>query len=425
MRFGGMAAGTAAWLPLVALCIGSVPASAQILENYIPTNLPGYDVSPGVTVISRARPLYDTPGIRLGEVIVRPQVSESFGYDSVPVAGLKSGSSLLVTEGSVLADTQWSRNHIGLGASVYDVRYLSLPRQSYTNWIIGISGSYDIGQDTVSAGYTHYSLNQLPTGIDNTGLQQPQPYETDEILVGYKTSHGPWTFVPTFRVAATRFSNVVNADGSVQTGTTLDRNVETASLETLYDFAAQRSIAFVVRETSAQYLGGQPRRNYNDLAVLAGLDSGPEGVFRYRALAGYEFRNYDSAAFQSHSSPIVEASVIWTPTGLTTVTGGVIYRIEDANEDTFVGYQYTQARLVVDHEYLRNVLLQGRVSVQNASYFQSSTRQTLYNVGASVTWLINRNMRLTASYDFSDSQQNTAPGSYTRNIMLLQLRFGL
>lgn len=419
-RFAG-----AAGVVVIALCVGPAPASAQILEHYLPTNLLGYDVNPGVTVLSRLRPLYDTPGVRVGDVMVRPQVSESFGYDSKPVPGQRGGSSLLVTDGSVLAETQWSRHRIGLLASVYDVQYLNLPRQSYTNWTVGISGGYDIGRGTISAGYTHYNLNQLPTGIDNVGIQQPQPYHTDEVRVGYKGSDGPWTFIPAFIAAATRFSTVTNPDGSVQTGANLDRNLQTASLETHYDIAAQRSLVFVVRNTSAQYLGGQPKRNYNDFAVLTGLDSGPEGVFRYRGLVGYEFRNYENAAYKSHSAPIVEASVIWSASGLTTVTGSAIYRIEDANEDAYVGYQYTQARLAVDHEYLRNVLLHGHVSVQNANYFQSPTQQTLYNVGGGITWLINRNMRLTASYDFSDVRQNTAPGNYIRNVALLRIRFGL
>ncbi len=412
-------------LVLFAVWMWPRASCAQILEKYIPTNITGFDVNPGVTVISRLRPEYDAPGIRVGEVVFRPQVLESVGYDTAPVPGQNGGSSLVISQAKVTADTQWSRNHLGVGASVYDVRYLSLPLQSYTNWNVGINGSYDIGRDTILAEYAHYNLNQLPTGVGSVGLQQPQPYQSDEATIGYRSLHGPWTFVPTFRVDAIRYSNLVNPDGTVQTGNASDRNVETASLETLYEVATQRSIVFVVRETSAQYLNGQPRRNYNDLAVLAGLDFGAEGVFRYRALAGYEFRNYENAAYKSHAAPIVEGSVIWTATGLTTVTGSVIYRIEDANEDAFLGYQYTRLRLGIDHEYLRNVLLQGYISVENANYLQSSTHQTLYDAGIGVTWLLNRNVRLTASYDFSYTQQNAAPGNYARNIMLLQLRFGL
>ena len=417
--------GVAAGLAVVALCLSPVPSAAQMLDNYIPTNLSGYDVDPGVTVTSRLRPQYASPGIRLGDVIVRPQITESIGYDAVPVSGQRGGSTIVGTDASVRAETQWSRHQLGMGVSVQDIRYLDLPRQSYTNWIIGIGGSYDIGRDTLSAQYTHFSLNQLPTGIDNTGLLQPQPYTTDAAKISYKTQLGPWTFIPSLLVAATRFADVTNPDGSIRTGAVLDRNVETASLETLYSFAPQRSAVLVVRGTTAQYLGGQPRRNYNDISVLGGLDYSTSGSFRYRALAGYQVRTYENRAFQNNSSPIVEASVIWTPTGLTTVTGTAIYRIEDANEDTFIGYRYTQARVVVDHEYLRNVLLQGLASVQSAEYFQSGARQTVYSAGASVTWLLNRNVGLTGSYGYSSSQDSSQAQSYSRNIMLLQLRLAL
>ena len=47
-----------------------------------------------------------------------------------------------------------------------------------------------------------------------------------------------------------------------------------------------------------------------------------------------------------------------------------------------------------------------------------------------VTWLLNRHMRLSANYDFTDQRSDSNPtllttGSYTRSIGLLTLRFAL
>ena len=49
---------------------------------------------------------------------------------------------------------------------------------------------------------------------------------------------------------------------------------------------------------------------------------------------------------------------------MTTVTATLTRSIEDAAQEGIVGYTYTRARLVLDHEYLRNVLLQASASVQ-------------------------------------------------------------
>jgi hypothetical protein len=88
----------------------------------------------------------------------------------------------------------------------------------------------------------------------------------------------------------------------------------------------------------------------------------------------------------------------------------------------------------VDPESRRNILLQGYAGVQYADYPQGGGTQTITNVGANVTWLINRKLRLIGSYDFSkgtasNTTTSTIPnfptGNYTRNIYLLTLRVGL
>ena len=102
------------------------------------------------------------------------------------------------------------------------------------------------------------------------------------------------------------------------------------------------------------------------------------------------------------------------------------------------GYVYTRAGLVVDHEYLRNVLLQGRLGVQVAQYLQGGGTQTSFSTGARINWLINRNMSLLANYDFSTQGGGTSSAvsgqpnlttlnirKSTRNMFLVGIRFAL
>ncbi len=406
--------------------VPGVPVSPQLLDNYLPSNLYGYDATPGVTVPSRIQPEYVPPGINAGGVNIHPQLNETFGYDdNVLGTSRKKGSAVASTAASIQAATDWTGNNLMLSLSADDVRYLDLPAQSFTNWIVGGGWSYDIGRDKLTVGLTHFNLNQIPTGIDSAGLTEPVPYRIDEARVSYKAVASRWTFVPVVDFSAIRFDDQ-NLPASPVQGTSLtSRNVTTASLSTFYEFAPQRSAVLVLRGTYAGYLSGAPRRDYTDGEVLVGLDYNTEAAFRYRFLVGYERRTFESSTFATHAAPIVEGTVIWTPTDLTTVTGSVLRRIEDSNEDTFVGYTFTQGRLTVDHELKRNVLLQGRAAVETADYLQSGTEQTIYTAGATATWLLGRNLSVSAIYDFVVNRQDVGTFNYERNIGLIQIHVAL
>jgi hypothetical protein len=122
--------------------------------------------------------------------------------------------------------------------------------------------------------------------------------------------------------------------------------------------------------------------------------------------------------------------LIWNPSGLTTITGSLTRSIEDAAQEGIVGYSYTSARLRLDHEYQRNVLLRFSAGVQHVDYLQGGGQSNGFSLGAGVTWLLNRHMRLSATYDFTDQTGSSNPtlqttGSYTRSIGLLTLRFAM
>lgn len=115
---------------------------------------------------------------------------------------------------------------------------------------------------------------------------------------------------------------------------------------------------------------------------------------------------------------------------MTTVTGLLTRSIEDAAQEGVSGYTYTNGTVAVDHEYMRNILLHGSVGLQHADFLQGGGQANSLSLGAGATWLINRNLRLSATYDFTDQRgTNTSTlqttGNYTRSIGLLTLRVGM
>ena len=170
---------------------------------------------------------------------------------------------------------------------------------------------------------------------------------------------------------------------------------------------------------------------------MGGVEDHTGGPLQFRALVGYEIRTFTSSQYKTISAPIAEVSATWTPTGLTTVTGSVARYIEESASDTTAGYTETALKLSVDHEYLRNVLLNANGAFYHDLY-QEGGNQSYYSAGGGVAWLMNRHMRLQTTYTFASRQSAATSaangglgngiifgGSYNESLFLVQLRFGL
>jgi len=415
-------------------------ASAQRLDDYINANIPGFDTQPGVTVASRLRKGYDYQGLRMGDFTVLPELNQSIGFDS-NVTGTKQpqGSGFSETQGSVQATSNWGRDSLGGLVSVDNNRFFSQPRQSYTNWTASAGGTYEIGRDVLYAGFTHLNLNQTPRDLDVPQLDAPIPFQIDDGRLNYRMVFSKLAVQPGIEIAGYSYSNGT-AQGMPFIQSYRDRVEFTPSLTLSYDVAPLRSLVFVVNNSTARYTNqtpGSPTLNFNNFSALGGVSFDTGGKLRYRVLVGYATRHFSSSQFATISAPIVEASVAWNVTGLTTVTASAARYIQDGSSDSTVGYTETALKLAVDHEYLRNVLLNGHAVLYRDNYSQNQGTQTFYAVGTSATWLMNRHMRLVGSYEFSSRQSDTtalfnSPGSiqgfgasYADNRFLLQLKVGL
>lgn len=432
-------------LPPAALALGVCApmgaARAQYIEQYFPYGTPGYETQQGVTVLTRQRPLYESPGIHVGDFVIRPEWDQGIGYDS-NVNGLQHGtaSSVLSTGGSVSANSLWSQNSLGATLSVNNSRYFDAPAQSYTNWTASVGGGYTIGQSELTLGYSHLSLNEIGTQVGAVPSLTPIPYTVDDLRTQYTFDRGRLSFTPTFDMQYFQFSDANIASQNISQ-TYRNRVVFNGGVTTRYALSDQRNLILVVQGVDSHYTqpqAGLPTFNSWSALVLGGLDYVADGPWRYRVLFGVESRFFASRSFPDRTAPIFAAEAIYTPTGLTTLTASLSRTIEDPSAEGTAGYIFTSARLVVDHELLRNVLLQGRAGYEIAQYLQGGGSQNAFTVGGGVTWLLNRNLRLSLDYDFTDqtggnpSTFDGVPnattvnnGPFTRNLAMLTLRFAL
>jgi len=419
---------------LVLVAALSCGASAQVLDEYFPVVSWDDEAFQLDTVQSHNLSEFDNKGIQLGSFVIRPSLEESFGLDdNILGSPIRLASPEVRTQVAINAATDWDSNGLFANLTANDVRYLTQPQQSYTDWTASVGGSYDIGRDKATLVYSHLSLNLPPSEIDNEVAGVPIPYDVDDVHASYLADLGRFSLKPELGFTSYRFDTVVvnGLNAGSQYG---DRDVFSGGLTAAYEFDTGRRFVVALRGSYSAFetTNGQPLRNNTGLTALTGLDYTANALVRYRILVGVAQRIYDSSAYQTITAPVVEGSVIWTPQRVTTVTGTVIRRIEDAIDASSVGYTYTQADLVVDHEVRRDLLLQGRMGAQIADYSQNGGTQTIYTFGGRVEWYLNRVAKLTCDYSFSvgrnqdPAAENTIEqGAYNRNVIMVGVRLQL
>jgi hypothetical protein len=430
----------AAWSPFVLMLVvcSAHKARAQVLDTYfsqIGTQSGGIpaDATRALTAED-----YTPLGFHVGTLTITPAVNEGISYDS-DVNGVNLGSSVLVdSSGYVVARTDGTRFNLSAELTVDDRRYLSLPSQDSTDWTANLGATYNFGYDQLGVSYNH--LNQVQTGgqIGST-VVQPVPYHVD-ILNGTYTiaTTGALSLQPGFDLRSYGFDAIPVA-GTKYSQSIRDRVTAQESVVARYQLAQDRDLLLVINGAEIRYdhsLPGIPALDSDGGSVLAGLDYSATGVFRYRALVGYQVRSFQAAAYGTISSPIVEASVTWQPTLLTTAVLSVRRDIEDSLSETASELTYTTGRIDISHELRRNVQLTADLQVQNAdsraspvaaqnSIFGSTAGvQTIYGGGLGANWKLNRTWSLTLSDNFTArTGQRTA--SYRENIVLLGIGMAL
>jgi hypothetical protein len=406
-------------------------AGAVLLSELFPEGVPGFDAAPGVTVLSRSRPAFDPLGIRAGAFMLWPQLEEAAGYDDNVLAGTQHrGSWTVQTRPSLLINSDWSQGVFGAYVSASDTRYPELPDQGRTDATGSIGGTIDIGQDKLTLAAAHVQQHEDRSQLDAVPSDRPITVQIDDARASYALSSGRWTMTPSLEASRWQYGNTT-IQGVPASQAYRDRDVVQGGTTVRYDWEPLRSLLFVVRATDQRYTNqpsGQASENSTGYQALAGFDYDDNAVWRYRVLLGGETRQF--ASYRPHTDFIAEMEATWSPSGMTTVHGTLSRSIEDAAQEGVTGFTYTVARLTIDHEYLRNVLLSASAGLQRADFLQGGGTQNGYSAGVGTTWLVNHQMRLSATYDLtgvagSHTTTTLVSGDYARQVMLLTLRLGL
>ena len=407
-------------------------AVAELMNGLFPDGVPGYDAGDGVTVETRLHPEQMPLGVREGALRFQPQVDESLGYNSNALPGpYRRGSWEIVSAPSLTVNSDWSRDQIGAAVSVQDTRYLGLASQNRTDVTVSAGGRIDIGDDKLTVAASHIDQHEDRGALDSIASDRPIAFTLDYFRASYAIDGGPWSITPAVEATSYSYDNTTIL-GTPASQAYRDRVVTQGGATLRYEFAPQRSVVFVARALNQTYShtpAHQATSDSTSYQVLAGLDYDDDAVWRWRVLVGGEIRQFASTLYPQQNTLIAEAGVGWSPSAMTSVSATLSRDTEDAAQEGVSGLIYTSARLTIDHEYLRNLLLKASAGIQRADFFQGG-HQTGVTAGVGATWVMDRNARLSFTYDQTDLHGSSIPTQalvtgYSRGIGLVTMRLAL
>ena len=308
-----------------------------------------------------------------------------------------------------------------------DRRDLGAPAQDRTDWTASLGGGLDVGRDRLTLAAAHFARHDDRTDLDALPSDRPVAFRVDDVRASYAWTSGRWTLTPSAEASSWRY-DATTVLGIPVSQSYRNRTQLQGGLTAMYELAPLRNLVLVERSIGQRYAtpaAGQPVLDSTGTQLLAGLDYDADAVWRLRLLAGAEHRSFTS--FRPQTAMIAEGELAWQPTGMTTVALTLNRSIEDAAQEGVAGFTSTSARLTLDQELRRDVLLHLGAGLQHADFLQTGTRQDAWMFDAGATWLASRHVRISATYDLTAQQGGQAAaqplsGSYTRNQAMLTLR---
>ena len=129
-------------------------------------------------------------------------------------------------------------------------------------------------------------------------------------------------------------------------------------------------------------------------------------------------RNYDDSSLATVDGMSGGLGLTWHATGLTTVSAAVDRIIEETTQIGQSGFISTNVNINVDHELLRNILLNANFGYTNRDYEGSgnpglpSRNEDIFKFGFDATYLFTRNFYLIGGYLYENRDTNIPNNDY-------------
>ncbi len=410
---------SAAITPIAA---AQAPAAPAALDQPLDT---GFDRGRNQSVNERARPEFDSKGLRLGAIVLRPELTAEAGTDSNVFyqAASEQDDTVFALKPRLRAETDWVRHSLRAEAGLDDLRYSDNDSENHTDVFVRGEGRLDVRRGTyLTLGGGQERLTEARGDPDSPGTAA-KPIRL-EIRAAYAGA------VHTFNRARVslrldrtnlNYKDAPLTGGGVADQDQRDHTTTTATGRVEYAISPDTAVVAQVAANTRDYELQPPRagfdRDSEGVSYLVGVNTDLTNLIRGELIAGYLYQDYDDPALETARGLALEANIAYFATPLTTLTFKARRRIDETLTAAASSYAATEADLRIDHELRRNILLTAGVGMLNRDFQGASRDDEILLADAGARFLLNRRIELGARwrYERQDSSGPIADPDYDVN----------
>ena len=390
------------------------------------------EVQRGDTVLSRPRPDYDPIGQRVGGFILYSDLSaqETWNSNVFYTPNNTKGDFITAINPSVDLKSNWNVHALNFHGDLDEVIYSKYTQNNFFDYTLGSDGRLDIYNDARLFAGVGYAVRHLPlyspNNIPNT--QAPVQYsDTSATLAGEKefnrlsfrldTNFDRYDYKDAVLTSA--------AGGGISRQSLENYDEEKVGLKTSYELTPGRQVYVLTAGDFRNYDNSSDLNGFNRTSsgytAAVGTRYDITGITFIDGYIGYRHQSYDDRRLSTMNGPAAGLQVTWNVTRLTTVTGSVTRDIQETILANSSGYFATLAQVKVDHELLRNLLLNASIGYENDDFNTIGRNDDYYLAGVGAKYLINHNFWISGGYNFAHRDSNVAGTNFDDHIITTRI----
>jgi hypothetical protein len=386
------------------------------------------------TAPQRRPPREDDPyaqlGIRSGGMVLRPAIEVSGGYDTNPTraANAAKSSPLYRTEASLDAASDWTAHRLDIALRGSYTGFTALDSANRPEGDARIALRLDATRDlTFDLGLTAKGDTEGATSVNLPGGATGRtPYYTYGGALGATQRFGYTTISLRSNVDRATYGEVKTATGTASQearnytgyGLRLRAGYEvTPGIAPFVEVGVDRRIHDLARDTSGY------ARDSNGITARVGSTVELARSLTGEVSAGYTIRAYEDARLQNMKAPLVEGSLVWSASPLTTLAVNARSEIAETTLAGSSGARVYRASTTLTHAFLRNFTAAATLGVTKTDYESLSRQETGVNGTLRLEYKFNRMMALRGSYTLEKLNVNTPGENYTSHAFMLGMRY--
>jgi hypothetical protein len=382
----------------------------------------------------RARTEFEPVGGRIGSFMLYPRVEAQIEYNDNILAAAEAarGDAIITAAPGFRLNSLWLRHKLLLDAQVSHHAYVKSRSENALEGSARLEGTIDLARDSalrLSAAAEflaeeRYSINNLNRSDDRTRFSR--------LSTSASYTHDLDPLVITGELY---FSRLDFHDVTTRGGASLDqdfRDTAFVSGTVRGSYRVSPAVSAVVRlnvdrleQASAGVAGTRLDRDSTGFKLEGGVGLELSRLLFGDLRLGILRRTSEDARLPNVTGLSIGASLTWTPTSLTTVRFYADRAVEEGGAVETAGNLRSEARLRVDHELRRWLILGAAVRYAFIEPIGTLPDAHEYDGELSATYLLSRRLRVIAKYRHFRRDASGIFASFNQNRSSLALKLTL